>query len=569
MSCSPQPIPAAPRSSSAPGTGPSARGTSTPTRSSCPAPEELRHEFHDTRHRRVHYRARAASRFREYFPPEDPGDFTRIGDAIEVDVPASAPPAAPVARYAVPTFAWEREEDTNIRVSRRLGNAIRVYLDRPWFSSGEGEQLGVVVWASLLETQLTPQVGRYVTQAGRDPTTKTEPVFEFSSLYPRATQVLRVDSVPEISAPGPIHVVCHDVEFDAERDAWSCDIEFDNSPTFRPFVRLALARVQPHAVPHAQVSPITLLDWAQLWPDRSVVLTHDPEVPGRVTVTVAGRTYEALAETPTGSRVALTLQEHDGRLPPDFDWVAVEPFDLGEPDTSNGPDLLWRSTFDLPASPDRGPFRLLVEELEDLPSDDGGAARSTYFDIVPIPDGSPMAATGGELDFAHWTEAQAHGTRAAGLLHGQAITLEGTLGTAFYLHDDYPNFDTPAFTPPLPATGMIEIVGQPGQTFTIRLGAPLCDPVLHLGSLASKLSLPPGTPVTRLSGDPHFIVADATVTGAAQNAAIIDGTLGPTDSNGSIQLAGVFTTITFTLIPTFTGGAGTDGVFIQVGGRAS
>ncbi len=44
------------------------------------------------------------------------------------------------------------------------------------------------------------------------------------------------------------------------------------------------------------------------------------------------------------------------------------------------------------------------------------------------------------------------------------------------------------------------------------------------------------------------------------------GTLGPTDSNGTIRLNGTFTSITFTLVPNFAGGSGVDGVFLQVGG---
>lgn len=45
------------------------------------------------------------------------------------------------------------------------------------------------------------------------------------------------------------------------------------------------------------------------------------------------------------------------------------------------------------------------------------------------------------------------------------------MGTAFYLHDDYPNFNRSAFTPQQPATGMVEIVGAAGHSLTLTFGA--------------------------------------------------------------------------------------------------
>ena len=34
--------------------------------------------------------------------------------------------------------------------SKRTGGGLRIYMDRPWYSSGDGELLGVVVWPSTL-----------------------------------------------------------------------------------------------------------------------------------------------------------------------------------------------------------------------------------------------------------------------------------------------------------------------------------------------------------------------------------------------------------------------------------
>ena len=156
--------------------------------------------------------------------------------------------------------------------------------------------------------------------------------------------------------------------------------------------------------------------------------------------------------------------------------------------------------------------------------------------------------------FVHWAAAGPGG--ATGSWSGASVGLVGPMGTAFFLHDDYPNFNGPAFTPQLPATGMVEIVGGAGHAFTLSFGVPVQNPVMMLGSLASVMTFPSGTSVTRVSGDSGFQAANGVVT----------GTLGSSDSNGTVRLNGTFSSISFTLVPNFAGGSGVDGVFFQVGG---
>jgi hypothetical protein len=43
------------------------------------------------------------------------------------------------------------------------------------------------------------------------------------------------------------------VEFDAERDLWTCDVELDLCEAYTPFVRLALARYQPSSIAGGRV----------------------------------------------------------------------------------------------------------------------------------------------------------------------------------------------------------------------------------------------------------------------------------------------------------------------------
>ena len=87
------------------------------------------------------------------------------------------------------------------------------------------------------------------------------------------------------------------------------------------------------------------------------------------------------------------------------------------------------------------------------------------------------------MEFVHWVSAGPLG--AEGTLSGVGVRLVGPMGTAFYLHDDYPNFSRAQFTPPLAATGMVELAGGLGHAFTLTLDAALLNPVFFLGSLGS------------------------------------------------------------------------------------
>lgn len=133
------------------------------------------HQFGDTKYRCVEYSAVAASRYREYFyplpdfpncpqpVPTEP-NFTRVSGPIRVDILNSAPPATPKPLYVIPTFRWEESPQGR----RRIGGGLRVYLDRPWFSSGMGEQLAVVLFGHDYPNILEP-AKPYVTQWGLDP----------------------------------------------------------------------------------------------------------------------------------------------------------------------------------------------------------------------------------------------------------------------------------------------------------------------------------------------------------------------------------------------------------------
>lgn len=365
-----------------------------------------RHALGDTKRRRVFYSAIAASRYREYFPTDaqqaeaglEPLDFTRRSDPVVVDVPASERPVAPAVAYVLPTFGWQRQTETSMKRSVRFGGGLRVYLERPWFSSGEGELLGVALWSGsngILDAANRDKFKAYFTQWGMDPIWKTAELSYAPSTYHFPDSVTEDYSVSleERTAqlangqPGRVNVVGFPVEFDPERKLWFADltIKTDND-TYMPFVRLALVRYQPHALVDAQISRVVLADFAQITPDRSVLVTVDPTAPRQLRLVVSGVAPMGPAAVvigqpppqvaPRPTQIRVRIQVHAGQIESDLAWqdvtdaqtAQVTPlFDAPYP---GQPHLeMWAGVVTFGPNTVAGRYRLLIEEREYISAD--------------------------------------------------------------------------------------------------------------------------------------------------------------------------------------------------------
>jgi hypothetical protein len=229
----------------------------------------LVHEFGDTRHRVVAYTLTAVSRFRHlYRPDEDPERFVTARELEPVSMPNTARPAPPVIRATVTAFATTSEADGGVLRRHRRGGLLRVELARPWFLSGEGEQLGVVVERC---------------EAGRDPIWDTPPL---PDRVPTAGDFS--GSPVRVAHPeaGNVTVVGFDAAFVDGR--WVADVGLPGlaETSYRPFVRLAVTRYQSQSLDDAHaVSTIVRTDLVQLMPDRTLTVdTSGPEL----VVTLAG-----------------------------------------------------------------------------------------------------------------------------------------------------------------------------------------------------------------------------------------------------------------------------------------
>jgi hypothetical protein len=329
-----------------------------------------RHEFGDTRHRRVTYRAVGTSRFAEAFSAESGTllDFTRSSEAIVVDVLSSAAPPPPVVRHVIPAFEWTRSSpDAQTRESSRRGGVLRVYLERPWFSSGENEMLAVVLGPDP-STAGFDRIEPFVSRWGRDPLLRSAPTPNTLSPenFRNATVVREAVTPQDADAPSQVTLVAYPVSY-ADDGQCFCDIEIIAGSAYFPFVRLVLARFQPQSIPTLEMSRVTRADFAQPVPDRGVsVVTR---AVGVFDVVVTGATHTSPTNPQfftgtTGTHVRVTVQSRIPGTRDDAGWLpAPEPVIIPEPSAVDEV-IRWKGQIRLPVGAAAGEFRVLVEELE-------------------------------------------------------------------------------------------------------------------------------------------------------------------------------------------------------------
>ena len=362
-------------------------------------PDPTAHIFGDTRHRQVTYRMTATTPFREDFPApwiDRPALLTRTSAPMPMDVPSSAPPAMPHVLYAVPTLGWELGGGVNGEtVRRRRGGGIRVYLDRPWFSSGDGELLGVVVGGGLASPLGTNYP--YMTLLGQDPARAGAPVRfpDERDTFPTAVRV--VPNVRARETGETFSLACFEPRYDTGTSTWFCDINLDTGDAYLPIVRLALARYQPSSLPGCHLSRIVLVDLLQPLPDRTLTVARDAGDGGGLRISVTGPAYSAIrgagpvrADDAALGRMTARIEERDPEIPDNLlGWRPVDGTEVALTRTAAGDIATWSTTLPVPAG-DGTPRRLVVIEEDHLAADGGIAAegglagRVVYADALEL-----------------------------------------------------------------------------------------------------------------------------------------------------------------------------------------
>ncbi len=363
-------------------------------------------ELNDTKYHRVVFQAIGTTRYREYFPHDvwrDPdniqvaesvfdeaGQFTKAA----VHVLATERPVAPVIQHIVPTFHWTYSAQNT--TSRRTGRGLRVYLERPWFSSGSGELLGVVLARGNVAD---PQ---WVSRWAQDPLSRN-PAPQNALERGHFTNVAQ--SGLNLKAPegaGNVDVAGFAVEYDPERKRWFADIQIETRSAYYPFLKLVFCRFQPRAIPGMHLSRAVQTQYIQVAPDRTSIATRDGS---RAHVTLAGPTRDdtsaggsvpapqanlgniaveppstspqdlaapaqAVPERAAHHLVIARLEHRSGES--DLSWFPVnEGVELVAHETQGHPGVItWRGAVSLtPIQGELSRYRIAVEEWELYPTD--------------------------------------------------------------------------------------------------------------------------------------------------------------------------------------------------------
>jgi hypothetical protein len=315
---------------------------------------------------------------------------TKIG--YRVSVPSSVRPPAPALRYVIPAFRWQQESNPKLKTSVRFGNILRVYIGRPWFQTGAGELLGVVVAAPPIGTALPLTLAPLVSGYGVDPVfeagrVKIVAATDFTLAVHQGKGLLleeQTGTVPWVDVAG------HEVAWDKDRQLWFSDIEIGtiSATTYFPFVKLALVRYQPSSLKGLELSRVVQADFIQVSPDR-VVSTSFP-TPTTVRVAVAGPGYLATTDPGTADSVRAYVQEATVETSDsDLVWTTV-PSDLdgtllGVASQSSSLTV-WDGVVKLPAPRGSKRFRVLVAEFEQHKVVAVGnlGPKVTYLDAIEI-----------------------------------------------------------------------------------------------------------------------------------------------------------------------------------------
>lgn len=352
-----------------------------------------------------------------------------------INVLSTARPKAPEIEYVVPAYEWTGWKRTSTSASTdRLGNTVRVWLNRPWFSSGDGEKLAVICPPRVHPNDpqpdaMTPLYDQ-VSLIGMDPvwgdkdwTGKDASGLPISNAKGVVTQKMLIpqdflnavhfykDGITLPGSTASFGAAIHDVHYDRERKLWYSDITVrsgDGGSPYMPFVQLALARFQvnslfsddPSAPVDLRTSPVVLAELIQLSPDRTLKITKQSGPFGKVTqIQMSGPSYLADAANDKldadtnsyvgsdrrGTRLEIQVQTAHPLLSPaafpDTGWRNVTHLDTHGNTVDDPPTLVhgkvgttgeatW--TVRNPVLPNARPLRLVFTEYEDYDNSQRG-----------------------------------------------------------------------------------------------------------------------------------------------------------------------------------------------------
>jgi hypothetical protein len=407
-------------------------------------PNSGTYDFGDTRARALHVKLTSMSRDVGEFtgdPKAKANDYAVTSRAQRLVVPAACRPDAPDVQYVMPLYKWKNARADTGRQRRREAGWFRIWLGPQWYSSGNGELLALVCSPSwLLDPQdraarlaIGPEPKRFVappkwlepmvTRWGLDPLAEQEVVFGALPASALRNRILsyeglkamapKVDAafandlhhlmdaatfepqydlslLPDVPASGAVGnedpkvvLALYRPLFDATTARWYADIQIDPQYAYQPFVRLALARWQPHALHDFRVdlrlSRVVSTEFVQLLPERSATLVPATTAKGRtLRVSLTGAFMGGKTSSRATSDVTFRLERIHPTRTGDT-WIPIE---SRTPDLANG-----AFSEQMPLPHEFGAaYSIVIEERERFHDEARGSGRLVYFDRIAVPE---------------------------------------------------------------------------------------------------------------------------------------------------------------------------------------
>jgi hypothetical protein len=317
--------------------------------------------FGDTRHRMIDYIPVATTRYREYFAglvaaaavTKQAFPLTQAGAVATLNILSSARPIIPAIEYLLPSFNWGTTTKGNTITHIRTGN-IRVYVKRPWYSSGDDERLGVVLAPKGANIGGAPSLARYCTAWGMDPVFAA-PALNNSNYptrdnFPYAADYDTVRLAEDNNTM--VDVAGYAVGYDPDKQLYFFDIPVNILSAYFPFVKLTLARYQRNSLrisgTDVCLSKLVSADWVQVVPARETAIMTNP---GKSNFTVTlngtapfgtGNSRYLMADN-EGTRTRIRVQVQNAVIPKSED--ALIAIDAPGPGT-----VVWEKDFDISLS---------------------------------------------------------------------------------------------------------------------------------------------------------------------------------------------------------------------------
>jgi hypothetical protein len=401
------------------------------------------YDFGDTRARALHVTLTSSARHAAEFVDGDAATVHTVKSRPQrLVVPAARRPDAPQVEYVMPLYKWNSGQANNSRQRLREAGWFRIWLGREWYSSGNGELLALVCWPGQLfdpqdraarlgigiddatRRKMAPKwVEPMVTRWGIDPLAEQDIAFgalpasalrnRIRSLDMMKARVSEGDAafandlhhlmdaptfepqfdlqrLPDAPASGSngdkdsiVTLALYRPMFDATTGRWYADIQIKPEYAYKPFVRLALARWQTHALRRDSVdlrlSRIVSTEFVQLLPERSATLVAAAPVQGRRTVRVslAGPFMAGADKTHSRTEVIFRME----RLHPTRTGETWIPLGHSSAKLENGAfseSLIVPDEFG-------AAYSIVIEERETFHGEESGSGRLVYFDRISIP----------------------------------------------------------------------------------------------------------------------------------------------------------------------------------------